>query len=495
MPFSKKLARFARRALLAGAVLATLVAGFLVMENWRGERAWRALAAAYAARGEPLDVLPAPSSLPDGRNFMKTPVLDRTLFSKSGAEEVRQLLNGFSPLAVHAFDWREGKCFDFSGYLERTLKERMRLKLPELPPATSPSDAALATLASAELVLGEMRQAVEMRPESQVVRPVAFTREAPFEVPLAGFQVTRSLVLALSVHASAKLAVGRNDEAEADVLAALRLSRGFIAMPDDTLVEAMIGAICSKAALQPVWEGCRQQKWTESQLARLQHELAQLRPMEALGRSFRTERTMVVLAFDSYSPVEILKGHESPQEARRWRLISLMPRGWVQQNKVAYVRMVQPAIDAAAASGTPVFLARLAECDQEPVRTEESSFSPYTLLAELVAPAFHKVIRNALSAENDLILARTACALERHRIATGVYPEALGELVPSLLAAVPTDVVDGQPLRYRRDADGTFLLYSVGLDGKDDGGRPAKWEHQGGNAGLDGDWVWPRLVK
>ena len=33
--------------------------------------------------------------------------------------------------------------------------------------------------------------------------------------------------------------------------------------------------------------------------------------------------------------------------------------------------------------------------------------------------------------------------------------------------------MDGQPLRYRRNADGTFLLYSIGENGKDDGGNPS----------------------
>jgi hypothetical protein len=481
--------------LLSVAIVATLLTAIVVVENWRGERAWSGFAAEYAARGEPLDVLPAPSSLPPEINFMKTPVLDRVLFRKSGAAEVRQYFNGIPPLFLGSSEWREGKCFDSSGFLERTLKERKRLKLSELPAATSPAGVVLATLATAEPVLGELRQAVEMRPKSQVVRPVAFTREAPFDVPLVGFQATRNLVSALSIHASAKLAEGRNDEADADALAALRYSRGFTDMTDDTLVEAMIGVVCSRMALQPVWEGCRHQQWTDSQLARLQHELALIRPMAALERSFRTERTIVVLALDTYLPAEILKRRESSQKARHWSPIALMPRGWVQQNKVASVRMVQPAIDAASSIGTPVFLARLAECDRETVRTEERSYSPYSMLAEDLVPTFHKVIKTALSAETDLTLARTACALERHRLAMGAYPESLGALVPSLLAVVPTDPVDGQPLRYRRDADGTFLLYSIGIDGKDDAGRPALWAHQGRNAGSDGDWVWPRLVK
>ena len=36
-----------------------------------------------------------------------------------------------------------------------------------------------------------------------------------------------------------------------------------------------------------------------------------------------------------------------------------------------------------------------------------------------------------------------------------------------LLASVPLDAVDGQPLRYRRNADGTFSLYSIGENGVD----------------------------
>ena len=43
-------------------------------------------------------------------------------------------------------------------------------------------------------------------------------------------------------------------------------------------------------------------------------------------------------------------------------------------------------------------------------------------------------------------------------------------LVPDYLAAVPIDPYSGRPLVYRRTGDG-YLLYSVGLDGVDDGGQ------------------------
>jgi hypothetical protein len=64
----------------------------------------------------------------------------------------------------------------------------------------------------------------------------------------------------------------------------------------------------------------------------------------------------------------------------------------------------------------------------------------------------------------------TAIALKRYQLRHGNYPTDLSMLVPEFLSTVPRDPVDGKLLRYRLNPDGTFLLYSVGEDGKDDGG-------------------------
>jgi hypothetical protein len=63
-----------------------------------------------------------------------------------------------------------------------------------------------------------------------------------------------------------------------------------------------------------------------------------------------------------------------------------------------------------------------------------------------------------------------ALAAERYRHAHGRWPEALDRLTPELLPAVPPDPFDGAPLRCARLDDG-LVLYSVGFDGTDDGGR------------------------
>ena len=82
------------------------------------------------------------------------------------------------------------------------------------------------------------------------------------------------------------------------------------------------------------------------------------------------------------------------------------------------------------------------------------------------------------------------CALERHRLATGHYPDALAALSPRFVRRLPTDLVDGQSLRYRRTTDGRLLLYSVGWNGADDNGEPAFLASGRGTEAKEGDWVW-----
>ena len=70
--------------------------------------------------------------------------------------------------------------------------------------------------------------------------------------------------------------------------------------------------------------------------------------------------------------------------------------------------------------------------------------------------------------------ALAALAVERFRMAHGgTLPAGLADLVPRYLAAVPTDPYDGKPLRFKPLTQG-FVVYSLGEDGDDDGGRPRK---------------------
>ena len=65
---------------------------------------------------------------------------------------------------------------------------------------------------------------------------------------------------------------------------------------------------------------------------------------------------------------------------------------------------------------------------------------------------------------------RGLIAAERYRMKHGKWPATLAEVVPEFLKAAPTDPFDGTPLKVVRVADG-IIVYSVGADGVDDGGK------------------------
>jgi len=105
-------------------------------------------------------------------------------------------------------------------------------------------------------------------------------------------------------------------------------------------------------------------------------------------------------------------------------------------------------------------------------------------------------LRKGLGIETARRIGMTAIALKRFQLKHGRWPETAGELVPEFLPSVPIDPYDGKPLKYHPNPDGTFLLYSVGENGVDDGGDPSNtapgnvtffWQDRHAR-----DWVWPQ---
>ena len=63
-------------------------------------------------------------------------------------------------------------------------------------------------------------------------------------------------------------------------------------------------------------------------------------------------------------------------------------------------------------------------------------------------------------------------ALRAYRLEQGQYPPTLNALVPNYLKTVPADPFGaGEAMRYKRSGQ-TYVLWSIGPDGKDDGGTP-----------------------
>jgi hypothetical protein len=87
----------------------------------------------------------------------------------------------------------------------------------------------------------------------------------------------------------------------------------------------------------------------------------------------------------------------------------------------------------------------------------------------------------------ELHTAATALAIERYRLAHGMWPTTLADVTGDrFLSSIPADPYDGRPLRYLVGPDGV-VVYSVGPDRRDDGGKrpPGARNHHGNFSNAD----------
>jgi hypothetical protein len=125
-------------------------------------------------------------------------------------------------------------------------------------------------------------------------------------------------------------------------------------------------------------------------------------------------------------------------------------------------------------------MTKIVEIAKLPVEQQRSRLKIYAesidrdrripVYVRLVVPAVTRVGESVARNQAWLRCTVVAIATERYRLAHNHWPESLQQLVPDFLQEVPLDPYDGKPLRYRRLQDGV-VIYSIGPDEKDDGGK------------------------
>jgi hypothetical protein len=105
------------------------------------------------------------------------------------------------------------------------------------------------------------------------------------------------------------------------------------------------------------------------------------------------------------------------------------------------------------------------------------------LFTVMLVPAFEAAFEAENRAHTREALGQLGFALAAYRADHGTYPDGLNALAPKYLSQVPNDLYTEQPLHYRRQGAG-FLLYSVGANGVDDGGRTFDSQPQGDDVVL-----------
>jgi len=167
-----------------------------------------------------------------------------------------------------------------------------------------------------------------------------------------------------------------------------------------------------------------------------------------------------------------------------------IPPGWFYQNQTVYARTMVESIIPIANETNRTFSVKL----YKQVVDNFTNYAPFAIFhyfERMFLPAQPNAAKKSALCQTALDLADTAMALERYRLAKGNYPETLDGLAPQFMAQVPTDVVSGKALKYRREAGGQFVLYSVGWNETDDGGVVVCREFGSNAVDVDkGDWVW-----
>lgn len=492
-----RLWRWSRNLAIVFFSLIALLLAVCLFENWRGTRAWRNFQAEMLANGEKLDYRDfIPARVPDADNFAATPLLvplldydgsvpgDGKWRDPEGKRRIDALSGAFANAGKKkspaAGVWLTGQPIELDDWAEFFVGHT---NYPGVTKGTNAAETILAALRKFDGELTEL-QSASARPHS--VFPVHY--EDSFYTLLPHLATFKGISSVVRLRALARLHSGERDEAVQDTRLSLRLAESVAAEP--FIISQLVRIAILQTAVQPIWEGCVRHEWTEAQLVELQKALAQINLLADYGRSMRGERAFNNAALDQMRTgkqrlSELLGDDGSGPVIDGARTLI---GGWIRQNQIVIGRLHQkrtiPLVDA---EKHRVFVPLAREAEDMP---ELQSKSPYNIFARLLMPAVTKLAIKFAACQTSLDLARVACALERHRLAHREYPAQLDLIAPRFIEKIPTDVITGEPLKYRREADGTFTLWSVGWNERDDQGAVGIVKGGKSQDHQTGDWVW-----
>jgi len=458
--------KFLRRLGWTVLTLIILVLVFVGEENWRGKHAWEKYRHERETMGDSFELSAiVPPPVPDADNFAAIPAFVE-LFPKPPEHPRLDAAKLPDCVAVFTGNWRVGRVENLAVWQKCFSNDNLLVALAKYDP-----------------ILSEIAEA-SRRPKCRF--PIRY--EENFQALLPHLSYMRSLARTYRLRAQAELAAGQGDAAVADVQTCLRLADSLD--NDSLLISFLVRAAVFDIAIQPVWEGLAAHRWSDAQLAILQSEFARADQFNACAKALHGERVLAFFAIRSWiDHPEVCNAFESNALVMKL-LPHAVPTGWLYQNLLGverfYTDSFLPAVGWEQRQVSPRSLKNVDD------KISTMRMTPGNVLCKMLLPSITHITKKAAQSQVALDQAAVACALERYRLAQGELPMTLDALVPTFIAKVPHDVIDGQPLRYRRTAPDQFVLYSVGWNETDDGGKvvlvkdsqPLRTDIN------EGDWVW-----
>jgi hypothetical protein len=305
-------------------------------------------------------------------------------------------------------------------------------------------------------------------------------------------QKCREAAQALAARAMLRVEEGKIDDAWQDLLALHRLSR--LLGRGVSLIEVLVGIAIDVFANKVDLAFLERAPLTSEQvLARLQ-DLRRLPPMPALAdkidllERFWLLEAITLTARHGTAYLETMPAGKAPPPKEKQFGARLFTRSinwdpalrnanrWIDRF-VACLRMTDRSARvqeiAAINQDLEAMKGQVASMDwaqKALLGPERRGELIGNVLIGLMLPAIDKVQSSAERCEQGQRNVHVAFALAAYQRDHGRYPAKLDELAPRYLEKIPDDLFAGKPLIYRLEDKG-YLLYSVGVNGTDDGGR------------------------
>ncbi|MDB6024042.1 MAG: hypothetical protein JWM68_265 [Verrucomicrobiales bacterium] len=488
--------RIVRRLLIAFVWVATIVVLFYAEENWRGRRAWNAFRQTLEAKGEQLELRAfIPKAVPEEQNFAATPIVKSWFVKKDAAGKPDSWADRYEKAqsSVPVKDTTERRMTDLVAW-QKAFEGTGSTNEIQKQDRESRAQAAPAVLQ----VLNELSALTELRNASSrpIARyPIVWDMENPWGILLPHLSNIKPACRRLQLKASAELAGGDTEHAMDDIRVMLYLADS----PKDEafLVSYLVRIANFQLAVQPVWEGLLEHRWSESQLVQLQNKFQSYEFLGDLKYPLDGERAMGVMTPELIRKKGfglLLDAGNTADAGGTRQLVEaigvVIPTGWYYLEQCNLIRMyemqVANAVDWQKRQVSPALLNANAKFFEGQIPL--NAVLKHEFFAKFLLPALSSIPRKTAAAQTSADQAVIACALERYQLAHGKYPETLAALTPDFITQLPHDLVTGDLYKYRLNDDGSFLLYSVGWNEKDDGGTP-------GRTAFDtkqGDWIWGR---
>ena len=515
--------RTARGVLVGVAVLVTLGALFYTEENIRGKHAWEQYRREAEARGEQLDLNAfIPKPIPDDQNFAATPFI-KSWFVRTNygwkSDNYQQAQDHIDPPEAKrdtsirhfldlvawssAFDVvRAGKMTGSQNFASGKLDSESRAK-------AAPS--VLEGIKTSDACFDELR-AASQRPFSHY--PVDYNVEDPAEILLPHLNKVRGACRRLELKACAELAAGQSEAVLEDVKLIFRLTDSL--NEESFLISYLVRIACVQTAIQPIWEGLAEHAWSDAQLQELQARLQSYNLVADLKSPLDGERAGAIAIIDFVRKrgvgmlIELLgPGQSTPVDKDVADFFGrIVPSGWWRLEQLNYCRLfglqMVGTFDGANKRVSPIRIQANAQELEHALAGRNRQTGPWhigallvdhRLMSALLLPSLGRIPLAAAVAQTATDQAAIACALERYRLANGQFPNTLDALAPRFISQLPHDVITGEPYKYRRTADGQFVLYSAGGSEKDHSSGSGNEDFFGKIVktlveGKEGDWVW-----